>query len=59
MIKQVSLSFKGLPNMNGNQPSVGFTIKGNFYVNQDLIKIPIKKQNLKPLQRCKPFKRVF
>lgn len=29
--------------MNGNQPSVGFTIKGNFYVNQDLIKIPIKK----------------
>ncbi len=59
VIKQVSLSFKGLPNMNGNQPSVGFTIKGNFYVNQDLIKIPIKKQNLKPLQRCKPFKRVF
>ncbi|EJB64886.1 hypothetical protein A607_1395 [Helicobacter pylori UMB_G1] len=43
MIEQVSLSFKGLPNMNGNQPSVGFTIKGNFYVNQDLIKIPIKK----------------
>ncbi|RKV29532.1 hypothetical protein DD746_03565 [Helicobacter pylori] len=59
VIEQVSLSFKGLPNMNGNQPSVGFTIKGNFYVNQDLIKIPIKKQNLKPLQRCKPFKRVF
>lgn len=43
VIEQVSLSFKGLPNMNGNQPSVGFTIKGNFYVNQDLIKIPIKK----------------
>ncbi len=41
--------------MNGNQPSVEFTIKGNFYVNQDLIKIPIKKQNLKPLQRFKPF----
>ncbi len=33
--------------MNGNQPSVGFTIKGNFYVNQDLIKIPIKKQKSK------------
>ncbi|RWA00139.1 hypothetical protein EDB75_00325 [Helicobacter pylori] len=47
MIEQVSLSFKGLPNMNGNQPSVGFTIKGNFYVNQDLIKIPIKKQKPK------------
>ncbi|MGL2606283.1 hypothetical protein ACQJ65_05505 [Helicobacter pylori] len=43
VIEQVSLSFKGLPNMNGNQPSVEFTIKGNFYVNQDLIKIPIKK----------------
>ncbi len=31
VIEQVSLSFKGLPNMNGNQPSVEFTIKGNFY----------------------------
>ncbi len=29
--------------MNGNQPNAEFTIKGNFYVNQDLIKIPIKK----------------
>ncbi len=43
VIEQVSLSFRDLPNMNGSQPSVGFTIKGNFYVNQDLIKIPIKK----------------
>ncbi|WP_033614854.1 hypothetical protein [Helicobacter pylori] len=43
VIEQVNLSFRGLPNMNGSQPSVEFTIKGNFYVNQDLIKIPIKK----------------
>ncbi len=35
VIKQVSLSFKGLPNMNGNQPSVGFTIKGDFYPQPD------------------------
>ena len=42
VIEQVSLSFKGLPNMNGNQPSVEFTIKGNFYVNQDLISTQIK-----------------
>ncbi len=33
--------------MNGNQLSAEFTIKGNFYVNQDLIKIPIKKQKPK------------
>ncbi len=43
VIEQVNLSFRGLPNINGSQPSVEFTIKGNFYVNQDLIKIPIKK----------------
>ncbi|MFP6147094.1 hypothetical protein ACLF97_01330 [Helicobacter pylori] len=35
VIEQVSLSFKGLPNMNGNQPSVEFTIKGNFYPQPD------------------------
>ncbi len=38
-----------------NQPSVEFTIKGNFYVNQDLIKFQSKNKNLKPLQRFKPF----
>lgn len=42
VIEQVSLSFKGLPPMNGSQPSVEFTIKGNFYVNQDLISTQIK-----------------
>ncbi len=41
--------------MNSNQPSVEFTIKGNFYVNHDLIKFPSKNKNLKPLQRFKPF----
>ncbi|NHB30656.1 hypothetical protein EXS99_04455 [Helicobacter pylori] len=55
VIKQVTLDF----NVIDLVTSAEFTIKGNFYVNQDLIKIPIKKQNLKPLQRCKPFKRVF
>ncbi|WP_265473438.1 hypothetical protein [Helicobacter pylori] len=30
-ITYFSLNFKGLPNMNGNQPSLEFTIKGNFY----------------------------
>ncbi|WP_100975995.1 hypothetical protein [Helicobacter pylori] len=51
VIKQVTLDF----NVIDLVTSTEFTIKGNFYVNQDLIKIPIKKQNLKPLQRCKPF----
>ncbi|RVZ05593.1 hypothetical protein EC514_01445 [Helicobacter pylori] len=51
VIKQVTLDF----NVIDLVTSAEFTIKGNFYVNQDLIKIPIKKQNLKPLQRCKPF----
>ncbi len=50
VIKQVTLDF----NVIDLVTSVEFTIKGNFYVNQDLIKIPIKKQNLKPLQRFKP-----
>ncbi|WRG68933.1 hypothetical protein E5E13_02905 [Helicobacter pylori] len=51
VIKQVTLDF----NVIDLVTSTEFTIKGNFYVNQDLIKIPIKKQNLKPLQRFKPF----
>ncbi|GAA8365487.1 hypothetical protein ACQJ6L_04935 [Helicobacter pylori] len=55
VIKQVTLDF----NVIDLVTSAEFTIKGNFYVNQDLIKIPIKKQNLKPLQRFQPFKRVF
>ncbi|MCQ2933853.1 hypothetical protein JT204_07395 [Helicobacter pylori] len=39
VIKQVTLDF----NVIDLVTSVEFTIKGNFYVNQDLIKIPIKK----------------
>ncbi|WP_121053629.1 hypothetical protein [Helicobacter pylori] len=39
VIKQVTLDF----NVIDLVASTEFTIKGNFYVNQDLIKIPIKK----------------
>ncbi|WRA67188.1 hypothetical protein FE353_03455 [Helicobacter pylori] len=39
VIKQVTLDF----NVIDLVTSAEFTIKGNFYVNQDLIKIPIKK----------------
>ncbi|ADU84689.1 hypothetical protein [Helicobacter pylori] len=39
VIEQVSLDF----NVRDLVTSTEFTIKGNFYVNQDLIKIPIKK----------------
>ncbi|GAA7172234.1 hypothetical protein HpBGD53_16890 [Helicobacter pylori] len=39
VIKQVTLDF----NVIDLVTNTGFTIKGNFYVNQDLIKIPIKK----------------
>lgn len=49
VIKQVTL----VSNVIDLVTNAEFTIKGNFYVNQDLIKIPIKKQNLKPLQRFK------
>ncbi|MGL2577458.1 hypothetical protein KVJ73_03245 [Helicobacter pylori] len=39
VIKQITLD----SNVIDLVTSVEFTIKGNFYVNQDLIKIPIKK----------------
>ncbi len=39
VIKQITLDF----NVIDLVASTEFTIKGNFYVNQDLIKIPIKK----------------
>ncbi|EJB96133.1 hypothetical protein [Helicobacter pylori] len=39
VIKQVTLDF----NVIDLVASTEFTVKGNFYVNQDLIKIPIKK----------------
>ncbi|WP_033745489.1 hypothetical protein [Helicobacter pylori] len=39
VIEQVTLDF----NVRDLATSTEFTIKGNFYVNQDLIKIPIKK----------------
>ncbi|EMH28519.1 hypothetical protein HMPREF1423_01358 [Helicobacter pylori GAM270ASi] len=39
VIKQITLDF----NIIDLVASTEFTIKGNFYVNQDLIKIPIKK----------------
>ncbi|STO73620.1 Uncharacterised protein [Helicobacter pylori] len=39
VIEQVTLDF----NVIDLVTSAEFTIKGNFYVNQDLIKIPIKK----------------
>lgn len=42
VIEQVSLSFKDLPAMNGSNPAVTFTIKGNFYTNQNLISTQIK-----------------
>ncbi|AFX91092.1 hypothetical protein HPAKL117_03405 [Helicobacter pylori Aklavik117] len=51
VIKQVTLNF----NVIDLVTSVEFTIKGNFYVNQDLIKFQSKNKNLKPLQRFKPF----
>ncbi len=45
VIKQVTLDF----NVRDLATSTKFAIKGNFYPDQDLIKIPIKKQNLKSL----------
>ncbi len=45
VIKQVTLDF----NVRDLETSTEFAIKGNFYLDQDLIKIPIKKQNLKSL----------
>ncbi|MFP6170832.1 hypothetical protein ACLGBY_03530 [Helicobacter pylori] len=51
VIKQVTLDF----NVIDLVTSTEFTIKGNFYVNQDLIKFQSKNKNLKSLQRFKPF----
>ncbi len=45
VIEQVSLDF----NVRDLVTNTEFAIKGNFYPDQDLIKIPIKKQNLKSL----------